>query len=128
MIEYGVLKELDRPVDDVLAELPGTLKEEGFGVLTTIQLHEKLKEKLGVDFPRYVILGVCNPPFAHKALKKEKNLGLMLPCNMIVYENNGGSIVAAVKPTVTMQAVGNDSLQDIAVEIESRLARVVEAL
>ena len=107
------------------------LKEEGFGVLTRIDVHDAFKEKLGVEFRNYSILGACNPPLAHKALSSRPDAGLMLPCNVIVEESDGGTLVRIVDPAAMMQAGGFESdpvLQEVGGEAEVRLKRVAEAL
>jgi len=104
------------------------LGKEGFGILTNINIQATLKKKLDVDVPRYEILGACNPPFAYKALQEEEKIGLMLPCNVIVHEKDGAIEVSAVDPVVSMQGVGNDSLGDVANEVQAKLKRVIEAL
>ena len=88
MISYGFVKELDKSFEDTCEQLPSELQKEGFGVLTRIPIHEKLKEKIDVDFKKYMIFGACHPPSAYKSLTAEENIGLMLPCNIIVYEND----------------------------------------
>jgi len=128
MITYGFTKIIDRPFETVLETTKDELQKEGFGILTTIDLQEKFKEKLGIDFQKYVILGACNPPSAHKAIQSEKNIGLMLPCNVVVYEKEGKTAVAVIKPTVAMQMVENENLEEIAVTIEQKLKRVFEAI
>ena len=102
-------------------------KKEGFGVLTEIDVQATLKKKLDVDFKKYQILGACNPPFAHKALKAENKIGAMLPCNVIVQElDDGKTEVAAVDPMASMLAVENDKLGEIANEIRAKLEKVIE--
>jgi uncharacterized protein (DUF302 family) len=114
---------------DTIEKVKQELKNEGFGVLTEIDIKSTLKEKLDVDFKKYTILGACNPPNAYKALQAEEKIGLMLPCNVIVVEIESGDIeVSAVDPLVSMQGVGNNSLADIAEEINSRLHRVIDSL
>lgn len=127
MIEYGFVKELDKSFDEVCEMLPAEFSKEGFGVLTRIDIKEKLKEKLGIDFKRYMIFGVCNPPNAYKALSIEENIGLMLPCNAIVYEKEGKTVFSVIRPTVAMEAVKNDALLPVAKEVEEKLKRVFEA-
>ena len=100
MIRYGFRKELDRPYEEVVTKVTETLKKEGFGVLTQIDIRDKMKEKLGVDFPPYVILGACSPPNAYRALQAEPDIGFMLPCNAIVYEAGGKTVLAFIKPSV----------------------------
>ena len=105
------------------------LKKEGFGILTEIDVKETLKKKLDVDFKKYRILGACNPPFAYKALQAEDRIGAMLPCNVIVIEQSENKIeISAVDPVASMQAVDNESLSDIALEIQAKLIRVIDIL
>ncbi len=126
MASFGMRKETRSTYDEVLAKLPDLLKAEGFGVLTQIDVKETLKQKLGVDFRRYQILGACNPPLAHRALSAETEIGVMLPCNVIVYENDQGkAVVTAVDPMQTV-AAANPKLADIAGEVRQRLSRVLE--
>lgn len=128
MSDYGFVKELDASFETVLEAVGTHLNNEGFGVLTTIDLQQKFKEKLDIDFKKYVILGACNPKMAHRALLAEENIGLMLPCNVVVYENAGKTVVAAIRPTVAMQMIGNPDLNSIAEEVERSLEKVVESL
>ncbi len=128
MINYGFVKELETPFDGAVAIVTEALKKEGFGVLTTIDVRAKFKEKLGIDFPNYVILGACNPPNAHKAILSEENIGLMLPCNVIVYEKDGKTMVGVIKPTVAMGMIDNEELKPLALEVEARLNKVFNLL
>ena len=128
MIDYGFVKELSLPFDAALGAVTEALKKEGFGVLTTIDVRAKFKEKLGIEFPNYVILGACNPPNAHKAILAEENIGLMLPCNVIVYEKAGKMIVGIIKPTVAMGMIDNPGLKPLALEVEARLKKVFDSL
>jgi len=128
MIDYGFVRELDVDFDAAVEMAKERLKEEGFGVLTSIDVQDKLREKLGIEFERYVILGACDPASAHKALLAEENIGLMLPCNVIVYESHGRTRVAAVRPTVAMQMIDNLDLKRIAKDVERRLKHVMESL
>jgi uncharacterized protein (DUF302 family) len=128
MISYGFKKALDLPFDEAVAAVVEKLKEHGFGVLTTIDIQEKLKEKLGVDFRKYKILGACNPPNAHKALQAEPDIGLMLPCNVIVYEDGAASVLAAIKPSTAMSMIDNPALKDTALEVEARLKAFFDAM
>jgi uncharacterized protein (DUF302 family) len=126
MASFGIRKETRSSYDEVLGKLPDLLKAEGFGVLTQIDVKETLKQKVGVDFRRYQILGACNPSFAHKAFSVELEIGVMLPCNVIVYEDDRGrAVVVAVDPMQTV-AAQNPRLAEIAGEIRQRLSRVVE--
>ena len=128
MSDYGFVKELDASFETVLEAVGTHLKDEGFGVLTTIDLQQKFKEKLDIEFKKYVILGACNPKMAHRALLAEENIGLMLPCNVVVYEKAGKTVVAAIRPTVAMQMIDNPDLHSIAEEVERSLEKVVESL
>ena len=126
MASIGMRKETRSTYDEVLGKLPGLLKAEGFGVLTQIDVKETLKQKIGVDFRRYKILGACNPSLAHKALSAETEIGVMLPCNVIVYEDDQGkAVVVAVDPMQTI-AAANPRLAEIAGEVRQRLSRVIE--
>ncbi len=126
MAGFGIRKETRSSYDEVLSKLPDLLKAEGFGVLTRIDVTETLKQKIGVDFRRYQILGACNPALAHKALSAETEIGVMLPCNVIVYESDQGkAVVVAIDPMQTV-AAANPRLADIAGEVRQRLSRVVE--
>ena len=127
-MKYFFSKHLDISFDDALSKVTAELKKEGFGILTEIDVRATLKEKLDVDFRRYVILGACNPPFAYKALQAEDKIGLMLPCNVVIQEIEDGTVeVAAIAPLVSMQAVDNPALQDIASEIQAKLQRVISS-
>ena len=128
MINYGFVKELETPFVEAVAAVTEALKKEGFGVLTTIDVRAKFKEKLGIDFPGYVILGACNPPNAHKAILAEENIGLMLPCNVIVYEKGAKAVVGIIKPTVAMGMIDNEELKPLALEVEARLKKVFDSL
>jgi uncharacterized protein (DUF302 family) len=128
MAQIGMLKVVAKGFDEVLARLPEALKVEGFGVLTRIDVKETLKQKLGVDFRRYQILGACNPQYAHRALTAVPAVGAMLPCSIAVWEEEGGrTAVNAVDPMQTI-AAADPALASIAAEVRVRLARVLEAL
>jgi uncharacterized protein (DUF302 family) len=114
--------------DEAIEKVTDALEEEGFGILTEIDVKETLKKKLDEDFRPYKILGACNPPFAHKALLAEDKIGAMLPCNVIVQQSDDGIEVAAVDPVASMQAVDNKELAEIAKEIQSKLRSVIESL
>lgn len=115
--------------DEAVQKVTESLKEEGFGILTEIDIKATLNKKLDVDFYNYKILGACNPPYAYKALLAEDKIGTMLPCNVIVQEKETGHVeVSAVDPTASMQAVGNKDLQTIAHEISAKLQKVIKAL
>ncbi|CAN5557694.1 DUF302 domain-containing protein [soil metagenome] len=124
----GIRKDLSISYDEALASIPEALKTEGFGVLTEIDVAATLKAKLGVDFRRYKILGACNPTLAHDALGTMLEIGVMLPCNVVVYERDGGgATVIAVDPMQTM-AAQDGALASIAEEVRSRLVRVLDRL
>lgn len=125
-LEYGVGRDVAESFDAVLPRVREALKAEGFGVMAEIDVQATLKEKLGVERDRYVILGACNPPLAHKALSAEPDLGLLLPCNLVVYENGATTRVAAVNAGALLGVVGNPALDAIAGEVQARLARVLE--
>ena len=128
-MKYYFEKTLDMDFETAVAKSKEALKAEGFGVLSEIDIHEKLKEKLGVDFRKYKILGACNPAYAYKALQKEGKIGVMLPCNVIIQETpDGKTEVAAVDPVASMSAIENPDLRDIAGEIQKKLKNVIDKL
>lgn len=127
-MEWNIKKQVDYSYEQAIEKTKEALKNEGFGILTTIDVKEKFKEKLGVDFDRYIILGACNPAMAHKALQAEQNVGVFLPCNVIVYEHAGKTIVAAINPTATMAILKNEKLTCIAGEVEAKLRKVIQSL
>lgn len=128
-MEYFTSKTVDLSYDQAIKKVTDLLKEEGFGVLTEIDVKDTLKKKLDVDFKKYKILGACNPGFAHKALQAEDKIGVMLPCNVIVEEHEDGTVeVSAVNPVASMQAVSNDGLQPIADQVRNRLDKVIANL
>lgn len=115
--------------DETIEQVTLALKEKGFGVLTEIDMQATLKNKIDVDFKKYKILGACNPQFAYKALSHEDKIGLMLPCNVVVQEHKNGDIeVSAIDPIESMKAVQNDSIADVAVEVQQMLKSVIEKL
>jgi uncharacterized protein (DUF302 family) len=123
----GLRKTLAIDYDAALAKLPDALRAEGFGVLTEIDVRDTLRAKLGVEFRRYKILGACNPPLAHRALQAELGAGVMLPCNVIVYEDGDHAVVTAVDPMQTF-AAQDERLRPIAEEVTAKLARVLDRL
>ena len=128
-MSYYFSKSVTSSFDQTISAVTEALKKEGFGILTEIDIKQTLKKKLDVDFRNYRILGACNPPFAYKALQAEENIGTMLPCNVIVQESaDGKTSVAAINPLVSMQAVDNPGLAEIANEVATRLQRVVDSL
>jgi len=129
MGSFGIRRELSCGYEEALARLPEALKGEGFGVLTEIDVKETLKKKLDVDFRRYKILGACNPPLAHRALQTELEIGLFLPCNVIVYENDAGkTVVSAVDPMQAMAAQAGSGMETLAAEVQAKLSRVLDKL
>jgi uncharacterized protein (DUF302 family) len=128
MAQIGIRRNLKARYEDVLAKVPEALKAEGFGVLTRIDVKGTLKEKIGVDFRRYQILGACNPRYAHQALLMEPGLGALLPCSIAIWEEDDGSVtVNAVDPMQTV-ASADPSLKPLAAEVREKIARVVAAL
>ncbi len=128
-MSYYFSKFVDDSFDEAIERVTEHLSNEGFGVLTTIDVSATLKKKLDVDFQRYTILGACNPGFAHKALLAENKIGTMLPCNVIVQETADGKVeVSAVDPMASMMAVENEALDGIATEVRSKLQSVIEGL
>lgn len=126
---YGLKVSLDLAYEDAIEKATAALKEEGFGVLTKIDVKDTLKKKLDADFRRYVILGACNPNLAHQALQTDLNIGLLLPCNVIVYESDDDkSVVSIVDPMQMLGVADKKELQNLAIEANSRLTRVVENL
>jgi uncharacterized protein (DUF302 family) len=126
--KYGFSQAVDLPFEEALDKTREALKTEGFGVLSEIDIREKLREKLGVDFRRYTILGACNPPLAYKSLQEELEIGLLLPCNVIVYEadEEGRSVVAAVDAGAMLSVVGgNPTLATVSAEVNERLVRAL---
>jgi uncharacterized protein (DUF302 family) len=111
-----------------LDKVSNELKKEGFGILTQINVTEKFKEKLDIDFKKYIILGACNPPSAHKAILIEENIGLMLPCNVVIYERKNKTVVSIIKPKVAMKMIGNVELEKIASTIEKKLKKVFDSI
>lgn len=128
-MSYYFSKIVDDSFETAIERVTERLSEQGFGVLTTIDVSATLKKKLDVDFQRYTILGACNPGYAHKALQAEDKIGTMLPCNVIVQETPEGKVeVAAIDPMASMMAIENPSLGGIASEVRAKLESVVEGL
>ena len=129
MAAFGIQKTLDLGFDEALAKIPEALRAEGFGVLTEIDVQATLKKKLDVDFRRYRILGACNPSFAHQALQHSLDVGMLLPCNVIVYETDGGkTVVSAVDPMQTMAAQGDPAMRPLAEQVRQKLQRFIDSL
>ena len=127
-MSYYFARTLDLPFDEAIARVTAALKEEGFGVLTEIDVKATLNNKLGVDFRNYRILGACNPKMAYQALQNEAHIGTMLPCNVIVQETDQGVEVAAVDPVASMAAIENSALGGVAQQVRAMLQRVIENL
>lgn len=127
-MSYTFSKTLDMDFDAVIERVTEELKKEGFGVLADIDVQTTLKNKIGVDFQKYRILGACNPGFAHQALQAEPEIGVMLPCNVVVQQTDSGVRVSAVDPVASMQAVNNPSLGGIATQVRDKLQNVINAL
>ena len=127
-MEYGVGRSLDEPYEAARARVVEALKAEGFGVITEIDVKATMKEKLGVDVPPHTILGACNPKLAHAAIEVEPDLGVLLPCNVVVYATDSGTRVTAVNAGAMLGMVGNERLAPIAEEVQARLDRVLASL
>ncbi len=127
-MKYGYQRKVVLSFADAVSKTKEELLKEGFGVLTEIDVKATLRKKLDVEYENYVILGACNPPFAFQALKSEKEIGLFLPCNVIVYAEDGETFVSAILPTVAMSMVENPALAVIAAKVEAKLKKVVDSL
>ncbi len=127
-LTYGYARTLDLSFQDTVERARAALKSEGFGVLCEIDIRDKLREKLNVDFRNYVILGACNPPLAYQALQQEMNIGLLLPCNVVVYEDGGRSVVAAIDAAKMLSVVENPALAPTAEKVNASLKRVIDAI
>ena len=127
---YGFKRTVPVPVEEADRRVREALKKEGFGILTEIDVRATMKQKLDVDFKPYIILGACNPPLAHQALSAEEDIGLLLPCNVVVYEGEsaGTSVVAAINPTVQLGITGRDDIGPLAEEVGTRIKRALDAL
>ena len=127
-MKYGFSKTVDMSYEQAIEKVTEELKKEGFGVLTSIDVKDTLKKKLGVDFKRYVILGACNPTFAHQSLQEEEELGLLLPCNVIVHEKEGKTRVSIFDPMVMNKLIENPKIESIAQQVKEKLQRVLAAV
>jgi len=127
-MQYGFSKTVDLTYEQAIEKVTAELKKEGFGVLTFIDVKETLKQKINVDFKKYAILGACNPPIAHRALQEEEELGLLLPCNVIVYEKDNKTRVSIFDPMVMTWIIENDQMNPIATEVQVKLQRVLKAI
>lgn len=127
-LRYGLAARLPVSYDEAVARVKDALKEEGFGILTEIDVKRTIREKLGADFQRYVILGACNPPLAYSSLQKEQEIGLLLPCNVVVHEEGEGSRVSVLDPLVMVQVTGNEGLREEAESARQKLERALDRL
>ncbi|MBA9079058.1 DUF302 domain-containing protein [Rufibacter quisquiliarum] len=128
-MEYHISKTITGSFNEALDKTKAALAKEGFGVISEIDLKGKFKEKLGVDFREYRILGACNPTLAHQAIQQEDKIGVLLPCNVLVQEHEGGQVeVTAINPMETMSAIGNANLETIANEVSQKLRAVIDQL
>jgi uncharacterized protein (DUF302 family) len=128
-MEYYFSKTISLSFDEAIIRVTEVLKSEGFGIISEIRMHEKLKEKLGIDYKKYTILGACNPGYAYKALQVEDKIGTMLPCNVVVQELSANQIeVAAVNPIASMMAIQNPELIGIAKEVTDKLQAIISRL
>ncbi len=128
MTELGFLSTLNITYEAALEKVTAALKTEGFGVLTSIDVKETMKKKLDVDFRKYTILGACNPPLAHKALTARPEVGLLLPCNVIIYEQGDGTVVNIIDPISMLGFIQDPALEQVANEAHQRLQRVADAI
>lgn len=128
MAKYSMQKQIDSSFSDVVIRVREALKAEGFGVLTEINVRDTLKDKLGVDYPDYLVLGACQPASAYEALQADQEIGLLLPCNVIVYESSGSVHVSIIRPTVAMQIGDSPKIAALAESVEAKLMNVFEAL
>ena len=127
-MKYGFTKTTDYSFEQAIEKVTEELKKEGFGVLTTIDVKDTLKKKIDVDFKKYTILGACNPKLAHSALQVEEELGLLLPCNVIVYEKKDKTVISIFDPRVMTIVIENPEMKSVAEEVKTKLERVLEAV
>ena len=125
---YGFGTKTSLSYREALDQVKALLKDQGFGILTEIDVQQTMKEKRGVDFPPYTILGACNPALAEQALRAEPGIGLLLPCNVVVYEEDGGVVVEAMDPETALGIVGNPAIRPIALEAKARLQAAIGKL
>ena len=126
--KYGMQARLHLTYEQAIEKVTAALKVEGFGVLTTIDVKQTMRQKLDFDFRKYIILGACNPHLSHQSLSDELEVGLLLPCNVIVYEDNGGSVVSILDPVRMLSLAGNPQLEPVADQAKEKLERVLENL
>ncbi len=127
-MEYGLSKETNYSFEDAVEKTTASLKEAGFGILTTIDMKETLKNKIDVDIDKYTILGACNPAFAYKGVQMEQEIGLLLPCNVIVYEKDGKTRVSIMNPEIMTSVTGNDELSEVGIEVKKILSEALNRI
>ncbi|MET8763351.1 DUF302 domain-containing protein [Lentzea sp. NPDC004782] len=127
-MKYDLTIRLDLPYEDAVPAVRAALKDQGFGVLTEIDVRATMREKLDADVEPYVILGACNPPLAHRALEVDRTIGLLLPCNVVVRADNGGTLVQALDPDVMTEMTGREELRPVAEEAGTRLRAALDSL
>lgn len=127
-MDYGIKKELHVSYEEAIEKVKEELSKEGFGVLTQIDVQSTLKKKLDIDFNKYIILGVCNPNLAYQALQCEEEIGLLLPCNVIIYEKEQRTYVSAIDPYTSMSFINNEILLSIAKQVKEKLSKVIKSL
>lgn len=127
-MRYGFSRTVNMSYEQAVEKVTGELKKEGFGVLTTIDVKETIKKKLDVDMEKYIILGACNPQFAYRALQAEEQIGLLLPCNVVVYEKHGRTTVGVFDPMMMVNVIDNGKIEPIAQEVRQKLERVLAAV
>lgn len=127
-MNYRFSRQLDMGYDEAIAAVTAALQKEGFGIVSEVNVADTLRKKLGIDFRPYKILGACNPQFAHRAIEAEADIGVMMPCNVVVQEIDGRARVAAIDPLAGMRAVGNADLDEFASAVSARLKRVIDSL
>jgi uncharacterized protein (DUF302 family) len=128
-MSYNISKKTTLNFSEAIGKVSEELKKEGFGIITEIDLKDKFKEKLQVDFRNYKILGACNPKLAYEAIKEENNIGILLPCNILVQEHDNGQVeISAVNPMETMASVKNENLDSLAKEVSGKLQRVIDSM
>ena len=128
MINYGFYKELNASFEEILKQLPEKVKEQGFGIISQINMKEKFKEKLGIESNNYMILGLCDPASAIKSIQTEQSIGLMLPCNMVIFEKDDKIAVSIIKPTIAMSMIENEKLESISRKVEGRLKKIFDSI
>jgi uncharacterized protein (DUF302 family) len=122
---YYITKKYQGDFSSALTSMVDSLNQEGFGILTQIDVQETLEKKLNIDYPKYMILGACNPPNAYKALQAEKEIGLLLPCNVIIYEENGSTFISIMKPTAALTLSSSMEIAKIAGVVEAKLVNAL---